>query len=229
MQEIIRQEGDNFRLQPSDWWYYAEKVKKAKYDLDESMLRPYFKLENVRTGVFDLATSLWGITFTPRPDITIYHEDVEVFEVKESDGTHIGILYVDYFPRASKRNGAWMGSFRKQQRLNGQNIAPVIYNVGNFTKPTAEKPSLLSVDEVETLFHEFGHALHGLLSQCTYRSISGTDVARDFVEFPSQVMENWAFEPAILKQYARHYQTGDPIPDELIESRLATILSKSES
>jgi peptidyl-dipeptidase Dcp len=216
MQTIIREEGGNFRLQPSDWWYYAEKVKKAKYDLDESMLRPYFKLENVRTGVFDLATSLWGITFTPRPDITIYHEDVEVFEVKEADGTHIGILYVDYFPRASKRNGAWMGAFRKQHRLNGQNIAPVIYNVGNFTKPTAEKPSLLRVDEAQTLFHEFGHALHGLLSQCTYRSISGTDVARDFVEFPSQVMENWAFEPVVLKQYARHYKTGEPIPDELI-------------
>ncbi|MGB6031262.1 MAG: M3 family metallopeptidase, partial [Bacteroidota bacterium] len=181
MQKIIREEGGNFRLQPSDWWYYAEKVKKARYDLDEEMLRPYFELDNVRTGVFDLATNLFGITFTPRTDITVYHEEVEVFEVKEADGSHIGILYVDYFPRASKTGGAWMGSFRKQYRLDGKNVSPVIYNVGNFTKPTADEPSLLRVEEVETLFHEFGHALHGLLSQCSYRTISGTDVARDFV------------------------------------------------
>ncbi|MGB5875498.1 MAG: M3 family metallopeptidase [Bacteroidota bacterium] len=216
MQKIIREEGGNFRLQPSDWWYYAEKVKKARYDLDEEMLRPYFELDNVRTGVFDLATNLFGITFTPRTDITVYHEEVEVFEVKEADGSHIGILYVDYFPRASKTGGAWMGSFRKQYRLDGKNVSPVIYNVGNFTKPTADEPSLLRVEEVETLFHEFGHALHGLLSQCTYRTISGTDVARDFVELPSQIMENWAFEPEVLRQYARHYRTGEPIPDELI-------------
>jgi peptidyl-dipeptidase Dcp len=216
MQEIIRGEGDNFRLQPSDWWYYAEKVRKAKYDLDEEMLRPYFELDNVRTGVFDLATTLFGITFTPRTDITVYHEEVEVFEVKEADGSHIGILYVDYFPRASKTGGAWMGAFRKQYRLDGKNVSPVIYNVGNFTKPTADEPSLLRVEEVETLFHEFGHALHGLLSQCTYRTLSGTDVARDFVELPSQIMENWALEPEVLKQYARHYRTGEPIPDELI-------------
>jgi peptidyl-dipeptidase Dcp len=216
MQNIIREEGGNFRLQPSDWWYYAEKVKKAKYDLDGEMLRPYFELDNVRNGVFDLATKLFGISFTPRPDITGYHKDVEVFEVKEADGSHIGILYVDYFPRASKTGGAWMGAFRKQYRLNGKNISPVIYNVGNFTKPTAEDPSLLRVDEVETLFHEFGHALHGLLSQCTYRTLSGTDVARDFVELPSQIMENWAFEPEMLRQYARHYKSGEPIPDELI-------------
>jgi len=216
MQAIIREDGDNFRLQPSDWWYYAEKVKKAKYDLDEEMLRPYFELNNVRTGVFDVATKLYGITFAPRTDITVYQEDVEVFEVKEADGTHIGILYVDYFPRASKTGGAWMGAFRKQHRRDGTNISPIIYNVGNFTKPTAGEPSLLRVDEVETLFHEFGHALHGLLSQCTYRTLSGTDVARDFVELLSQVMENWAFEPEVLKLYARHYRTGEPIPEELI-------------
>ncbi len=216
MQAIIREERGHFRLQPSDWWYYAEKVKKAKYDLDEAMLRPYFELKNVRTGVFNLATKLYGITFTPRTDITVYQEDVEVFEVKEADGTHIGILYVDYFPRASKTGGAWMGAFRKQHRRDETNISPLIYNVGNFTKPTAGEPSLLRVEEVETLFHEFGHALHGLLSQCTYRTLSGTDVARDFVELPSQVMENWAFEPEVLRQYARHYRTGEPIPEELI-------------
>ncbi|MCK5573150.1 MAG: M3 family metallopeptidase, partial [Bacteroidetes bacterium] len=216
MQAIIREERGHFRLQPSDWWYYAEKVKKAKYDLDEAMLRPYFELKNVRTGVFNLATKLYGITFTPRTDIPVYQEDVEVFEVKEADGTHIGILYVDYFPRASKTGGAWMGAFRKQHRRDETNISPLIYNVGNFTKPTAGEPSLLRVEEVETLFHEFGHALHGLLSQCTYRTLSGTDVARDFVELPSQVMENWAFEPEVLRQYARHYRTGEPIPEELI-------------
>jgi len=216
MQQLIREDGGNFRLQPSDWWYYAEKVKKAKYDLDEAMLRPYFELNSVRAGVFDVATKLFGITFHPRTDIPVYHKDVEVFEVKEADGSHIGILYVDYFPRASKTGGAWMGAFRKQERMNGQNISPVIYNVGNFTKPTAEEPSLLRVEEVETLFHEFGHALHGLLSQCTYRTLSGTDVPRDFVELPSQVMENWAFEPEVLRQYARHYRTGEPIPDQLI-------------
>ena len=217
MQRIIAHEGGSFTLKPWDWWYYAEKVKRERFDLDEEMLRPYFELSKVRNGVFDVATKLYGITFVPRPDIGVYHPDVEAFEVRDEDGSHIGILFVDYFPRASKRGGAWMGAFRKQYRRDGKNIAPVIYNVGNFTKPTADQPSLLSVDEVETLFHEFGHALHGLLSQCTYQTLSGTDVARDFVELPSQIMENWAFEPEVLRSYARHYQTGEPIPDALIE------------
>jgi len=217
MQQMIDDEGGRFKLQSWDWWYYAEKVKKAKYDLDEEMLRPYFKLENVRAGVFDVATRLYGLQFEERPDVPTYHEDVTAFEVKEADGTHVGVLFVDYFPRASKRGGAWMGEFRPQFKLDGKDVRPVIYNVGNFSKPTADKPSLLSLDEVETLFHEFGHALHGLLSDSTYESLSGTNVARDFVELPSQIMENWATEPAVLKSYARHYKTDEPMPDELIE------------
>jgi len=216
MQALIDQEQGNFKLASWDWWYYAEKVKKAKYDLDEEMLRPYFKLENVRQGVFDVATRLYGLKFEERTDIPIYHEDVSVFEVKEAGGRHVGILFVDYFPRASKRGGAWMSEFRQQTKENGKDIRPVVYNVGNFSKPTADKPSLLSLEEVETLFHEFGHALHGLLSDCTYKTLAGSNVARDFVELPSQIMENWATEPAVLKQYARHYETGEPMPDELI-------------
>jgi peptidyl-dipeptidase Dcp len=215
-QDMIDKEGKDFRLQPWDWWYYAEKVKMAKYDLDDSALRPYFKLENVRQGAFDVATKLWGITFHTLEDMPIYHEDVRVMEVKDADGSHIGILYVDYFPRASKQGGAWMSPYRKQRRENGKNIRPVIVNVGNFTKPTADKPALISFDDALTLFHEFGHALHGLLTDCTYESLSGTDVATDFVELPSQIMENWASDPEVIKTYARHYETGEPIPDELI-------------
>ncbi|MHB8971341.1 MAG: M3 family metallopeptidase [Pirellulaceae bacterium] len=217
MQTMIDQEGGGFQLASWDWWYYAEKVKKAKYELDEEMLRPYFKLENVRQGVFDVATRLYGLKFIERPDLPIYHPDVSAFEVQEADGKHVGILYVDYFPRASKRGGAWMGELRQQSKKNGQDIRPVIYNVGNFSKPTADKPSLLSLEEVETLFHEFGHALHGLLSNCTYKTIAGTNVARDFVELPSQIMENWATEPQVLQQYARHFETGEPMPAPLIE------------
>ncbi len=217
MQQMIDDENGGFKLASWDWWYYAERVKKAKYDLDEEMLRPYFKLENVRDGAFDVAHRLFGLNFKQRDDIPVYHEDVTAFEVQDADGTHIGILFVDYFPRASKRGGAWMSEFRQQRILDGKDIRPVIYNVGNFSKPTADKPSLLSLEEVETLFHEFGHGLHGLLSQCTYKTLAGTEVARDFVELPSQIMENWAIEPAVLKMYARHYETGEPMPDELIE------------
>jgi peptidyl-dipeptidase Dcp len=216
-QDMIEKEGHDFKLQPWDWWYYAEKVKKAKYDLDDSALRPYFKLENVRQGALDVAHKLYGITFHELEGMPVYNEDVKVLEVKDADGSHIGILYVDYFPRASKQGGAWMSPYRKQHREDGQNIRPVIVNVGNFTKPTADSPALLSFDDVLTLFHEFGHALHGLLTDCTYESLSGTDVATDFVELPSQIMENWAAEPEVIKTYARHYETGEPIPDELIE------------
>ncbi len=215
-QAKIEKEGNDFRLQPWDWWFYAEKVKKAKYDLDDSALRPYFKLENVRQGAFDVATKLWGITVHYLEDMQIYHEDVRVMEVKDADGSHIGILYMDYFPRASKQGGAWMSPFRKQSRKDDKNIRPVIVNVGNFTKPTADKPALISFDDALTLFHEFGHALHGLLTDCTYETLSGTDVATDFVELPSQIMENWASDPEVIKTYARHYQTDEPIPDELI-------------
>lgn len=217
MQKMIDEEGGRFKLQSWDWWYYAEKVKKAKYDLDEEMLRPYFKLENVRDGAFEVASRLFGITFHERTDLPTYHEDVTAFEVKDADGTHLGILYVDYFPRASKRGGAWMGSYRRQSKQAGKDIRPIIYNVGNFSKPTGDRPSLLSFDEVNTLFHELGHGLHGLLSNCTYESLSGTAVARDFVELPSQIMENWASEPSVLKRYARHYKSDEPMPDELIE------------
>jgi peptidyl-dipeptidase Dcp len=216
LQKLIDSEGGTFRLQPWDWWYYTEKLRKEKYALDEEILRPYFKVENVIDGVFMVAAKLYGITFEERKDIPTYHPDVKVFKVKEADGRLIGILFTDYFPRASKQGGAWMSKFRGQYKRNGKQITPVISNVGNFSKPTGDVPALLSLEEVSTLFHEFGHALHGLLSNCTYPLLAGTSVPRDFVELPSQIMENWATDPAVLKMYARHYQTGEPIPDELI-------------
>ena len=217
MQKLIYKEGNKFKLAPWDWWYYAEKLKKAKYDLDEKDLRPYFEVSNVIKGVFGLATRLFGLQFVENNKITKYHPDVRAFEVKEANGKHIGILYTDYFPRASKRGGAWMDEFRRQYKKDGKMIYPIIYNVGNFSKPTKDKPALLSVDEVQTMFHEFGHALNGLLSNCTYESLSGTETPRDFVEFPSQVMENWALYPDVLKTYAFHYKTGKIMPDELIK------------
>jgi len=217
MQKIIDKEGKDFKLQGWDWWYYAEKLKKAKYDLDEEQIRPYLKLENVLDGAFTVASKLFGIQFVLRNDIPKYHEDVKVIEVQEEDGSHVAILYVDYFPRASKRGGAWMEAFRKQQKINGKMVTPIIYNVGNFSKPVGNKPALISLGEAETLFHEFGHALHGILSNCTYKYVSGTSVALDFVELPSQIMENWVTHPEAMKMYAKHYETGEPIPDELIE------------
>ena len=217
MQKLVIAEGNKFEIEPWDWWYYAEKLKISKYNLDEEELRPYFQVDNVINGVFGLATSLFGVQFEELNNIAKYHPDVKVFEVKEADGKHIGILYTDYFPRASKRGGAWMDAFRKQYKKDGKMVSPIIYNVGNFSKPTAGKPALLSVDEVNTLFHEFGHAIHGLLSNCTYESISGTETPRDFVEFPSQVMENWAMHPTVLKAYAKHYKTGEIIPQELVD------------
>ena len=217
LQEMIDEEGGDFELEPWDWWLYAEKVKKAKYDIDEEMMRPYFELNNVLNGAFELATRLYGITFEERTDLPVYHEDVKTYEVKEADGTHIGIIYTDWYPRASKRGGAWMGEYRSQSKPGGRMVTPVITNCGNFSKPTADKPALLSLDEVLTLFHEFGHGLHGLLSECTYEALSGTNVATDFVELPSQIMENWVLEPEMLKIYALHYETGEPMPDELIE------------
>lgn len=218
LQQLIYKEGKKFKLEAWDWWYYTEKLKKAKYDLSENDTRPYFQLEKVREGAFLLAKKLFGITFTELADMPKYHEDVKVFQVREADGKHIGVFYVDYFPRASKRGGAWMNSLRKQSGwLNERPTDPIIMNVSNFTKPTESAPSLLSIDEVETLFHEFGHALHGLLSRCQYSYLSGTATPRDFVEFPSQVMENWAMHPEILKLYAKHYQTGETIPEELVQ------------
>ena len=204
------------KIEPWDWAYYTEKVRKAKYALDEEQTKPYFQMENVRQGVFALTTKLWGLQYEKLEDIPVYHEDVEGFKVTDADGSLIGIILTDYFPRSTKRGGAWMTNFVNQEIVDGVETRPVIVNVGNFAKPTADKPSLLSLDNVETLFHEFGHALHGLLSQCTYKSVSGTSVARDFVELPSQIMENWAFQKEVLADYARHYQTGEVIPDSLV-------------
>ena len=204
------------KIEPWDWAYYTEKVRKAKYALDEEQTKPYFQMENVRQGVFDLTTKLWGLQYEKLENIPVYHEDVEGFKVTDADGSLIGIILTDYFPRSTKRGGAWMTNFVNQEIIDGVEVRPVIVNVGNFAKPTADKPSLLSLDNVETLFHEFGHALHGLLTQCTYKSVSGTSVARDFVELPSQIMENWAFQKEVLADYARHYQTGEVIPDSLV-------------
>ncbi len=215
MQAIIDKEGGNFQLQPWDWWHYAEKVKKEKYSLEEEMLRPYFKIENVVAGAFGVATKLYGLKFVERKDIQVYHPDVQVFEVIESNGKHLGILYTDYYPRDGKRSGAWMSEYRGQSNIGGNYISPVVYNVGNFTKPTKDKPALLSLDDVNTLFHEFGHALHYLIATSVYPT--GKRVPVDFVELPSQVMENWASDPEVLKMYAKHYETGKPIPQELID------------
>lgn len=217
LQQLISKEGGDFKLESWDWWYYAEKLRKVKYDLDEEELRPYFKLENVRNGVFAVSNKLFGLNFTLLDNVTIYHPDVTTYKVTDADGSDIGIIYLDYFPRAGKRAGAWMGNFSEQYVAGGKDVRPVIYNVGNFTKPTADTPSLLTPDEVETLFHEFGHALHGLLSKCTYKGVNGTNVSRDFVELPSQVLEHWAFHPEVLALYAKHYQTGEIIPEALVK------------
>ena len=210
------------KIEAWDWAYYTEKVRVAKYALDEEQTKPYFQMENVRQGVFDLTTKLWGLKYEKLEDIPTYHADVEGFKVMDADGSLIGVILTDYFPRSTKRGGAWMNNFVNQEKIDGKDIRPVIVNVGNFAKPVDGKPSLLTLDQVETLFHEYGHALHGLLSKCTYKSVAGTSVARDFVELPSQIMENWAFQPDVLATYARHYETGEVIPAELIEKINAT-------
>lgn len=215
MQKLIDAEGGKFKLAAWDWWYYSEKVKKEKYALDEEMIRPYFKMENVRKGAFDVASKLYGIKFIKRNDIEVYDSDVEVYEVQEADGSLVGILYTDYYPRNGKRAGAWMSYYRGQSNMDGEMIYPLVVNVGNFTKPTSDKPALLSFDDVNTLFHEFGHALNGLFNRSVYPGSKRSPV--DFVELPSQIMENWASHPDVLKMYARHYQTNEPIPDELIQ------------
>ena len=204
------------KIEPWDWAYYTEKVRVAKYALDEEQTKPYFQMENVRQGVFDLTTKLWGLQYEKLEGIPTYHAEVEGFKVMDADGSLIGVILTDYFPRATKRGGAWMNNFVNQEIVDGKEIRPVIVNVGNFAKPVDGKPSLLTLSQVETLFHEYGHALHGLLSQCTYKSVAGTSVARDFVELPSQIMENWAFQPEVLATYARHYETGEVIPAELV-------------
>ena len=217
LQELLEQDMPGEKLQPWDWWYYAEKLRKAKYALDEEELKPYFELNNVRSGAFGVATKLYGLQFEKLQDMPVYNEEVEVFKVTYADGSLVGILYTDYFPRAGKRPGAWMNNIVSQYvDEEGIDHRPVIINVGNFNKPTAGNPSLLSMDDVETLFHEFGHALHGLMSKATYKSLSGTNTPRDFVELPSQFMENYCYQPEVLKTYAFHYQTGEVIPDSLI-------------
>ena len=213
---LRKEHGTDAKLQPWDWWYYAEKVRKANYDLSSDELKPYFQVDSVRQGAFDTASRLFGITFEEvSQQVPLYHPDVKAFDVKAHNGDHVGLLYVDYHVRDSKRGGAWMNNLRSQSRFKG--VRPIVVNVGNFPAATEGKPALLSWDEVRTLFHEFGHALHGLMSDVTYETLSGTNVKRDYVEFPSQLLENWAWEPSVIKKYARHYKTAKPIPDALIE------------
>ncbi|NSW93869.1 MAG: M3 family metallopeptidase [Bacteroidales bacterium] len=214
MQRIIDREGGNFKLEPHDWWYYAEKVRKAKYDLDDNELRPYFQLENVREGLFNVANKLFGITFTLIENCPVPHPEAKAFEVKESDGRHIGVLYMDFFPRDSKRQGAWCVNYRNHQVVDGKTITPVTTMVMNFTRPGGGLPALLSIEEVLTMYHEFGHALDFLLNTSTYNQVFQ---AWDFVELPSQIMEHWATEPEVLAMYAKHYKTGEIIPTSLVE------------
>jgi peptidyl-dipeptidase Dcp len=217
MQKLIDAENGGFKLDTFDWWYYAEKIRQQKYALSDDVLKPYFQLKNVRAGLFDVAEKLYGLRFEQLPDLPIYHEDVVAYDVKEADGSHLSVLYMDFFPRASKRSGAWMTSYRKESKKDGEKISPVISIVMNFSKPTGDTPALLTTDEVLTLYHEFGHALHGMLSDCTYPGLSGTSVKRDFVELPSQIMENWALDVDVVKSYAKHYETGEPIPNDLVK------------
>ena len=217
LQQMLERDLPGEKLQPWDWWYYAEKLRREKYALDEEEIKPYFELGNVRKGAFMLAHNLYGLNFEPIKDMPVYNKEVEVFRVTDADGSLVGILYTDYFPRAGKRPGAWMNDICHQWvDAEGTDHRPVIINVGNFNKPTQGNPSLLSMDDVETLFHEFGHALHGLMSKAHYKSLSGTNTPRDFVELPSQFMENYCYEPEILRTYAFHYQTGEVMPDELV-------------
>ncbi len=214
LQAMIDKEGGNFKLEPHDWFYYTEKLRKEKYDLDESEVRPYFELENVRQGIFDVAEKLFGITFTQLEGIPVPHPETTVYEVKEADGSHLAVFFMDMHPRASKRGGAWCSGFRDRYIKDGKEITPLVTNVCNFTRPTGDTPALLSADEVSTMFHEFGHALDGMFAESSYPN---GYIAWDFVELPSQIMEHWAFEPEVLKMYAMHYETGEVIPDELIK------------
>ena len=217
LQKLMDADKKGEKLEAWDWWYYTEKLRKEKFDLNEEELKPYFKLENVREGVFGLSSKLFGLKFEKLTGMPVYNKDVETFKVLDADGSLIGILYTDYFPRAGKASGAWMNNISEQYIKDGVNHRPIIVNVGNFTKPTSDKPSLLTMDEVETMFHEFGHALHGLLAQSTYPGLSGTSVVRDFVELPSQIMENWCWEPEVMKTYAKHYKTGELMPQALMD------------
>ncbi len=216
-QEMIFRDGDSFKLEPWDWWYYTERIKKEKYDLDEELVRPYLMIDNVINGMFYVANRLYNLDFSRKTDIPKYQEDVMTYEVTRA-GKHIGVLYIDPYPRASKRGGAWCGAFRGQRKdAGGTMVTPVVYIVTNATPPSAISPALLSLDDAETFFHEFGHSLHQLLSNSTFPSLCGTSVPRDFVELPSQVMEHWVLEPEVLNVYAKHYQTGEVIPGDIVE------------
>ncbi len=215
-QEIIEREGGDFSLEPWDWWYYAEKIRQEKYELDDDELNPYFTIDNVREGCFTLADKLFGLSFEKRPEVPVYHEEVEAFEVFDNDGSHLGILYIDPHPREGKRQGAWCGTYRSGSWENGERISPIVTIVMNFSRPSGGKPAMLSWDETTTYFHEFGHALHNFFAEGKYNRTSRS-VPRDFVELPAQILENWASEPEMLRMYARHYETGQPMPDELIE------------
>jgi peptidyl-dipeptidase Dcp len=215
LQAQIEADGGNFTLAPGDWRYYSEKVRKAKYDLDDQQLRPYFQLDQVQQGAFHVANKLYGITFTPRPDLPVYHPEVKAWEVKDGDGTHLSIFYTDYHPRAGKRGGAWSGRMRGSWVRDGQSVRPIATNVCNFSRPAGDEPALLTLEEVGTLFHELGHAIATFLNKVPYTGLGG--VPRDFVEVPSQIMENWALEPEVLRVYAKHYRTGEVIPAALVE------------
>ena len=219
--DYARANGFTEKLMPWDFSYWSERLQKAEYSLDEELLKPYFQLENCIDAVYGLATRLYGITFHELDNVPVYHDEVKVYEVKDADGSHLALLYADFFPRESKRGGAWMTEFRGQSIQNGVEQRPFINIVMNFTKPTADAPSLITHSELTTFLHEFGHALHGILAQGRYPSLTGTGVSRDFVELPSQIMENWAYEPEYLNTFAKHYQTGEPIPAELIEKIVA--------
>jgi peptidyl-dipeptidase Dcp len=220
MQEIVREEGGNFKLAAWDWRYYAEKLRKAHFDLDEAEIKPYLSLDNVIAAAFDCAGKLFGLKFEARKDIPVWHPDVRCFEVKDAAGRHVGLFFGDYFARSSKRSGAWMSSLRDQNKLDGE-TRPIIYNVMNFAKAPDGQPTLLSFDDARTLFHELGHGLHGLLSDVTYPSICCTRVATDFVELPSQLYEHWLERPEVLRKFARHHQTGEPMPDALLQKLIA--------
>ena len=217
LQAMIDAEGGNFKLQGWDWFYYTEKLRMKKYALSDAEIKPYFQLENVLAGAFDCAKRLYGVNFTERKDIPVYHDEVRTFEVTDKDGNHLAVFYTDFFPRASKRSGAWMTEFVSQRNMAGENVRPMVVNVCNFTAPTGDTPALLNIDETRTLFHEFGHGLHGMLTQTHYPMVAGTNVKHDFVELFSQINEKWSVEPEVMRTYAKHYVTGEVIPDSLIE------------
>lgn len=222
VQQFAASQGFDDEIKPWDWSYYAEKLRQDRYDFDEELTRPYFQLEQVTEGIFELTRRLWGFTYKKNTEIPVYHKDVVVYEVYDEDGSFLSLLYMDFFPREGKSGGAWMTSFRDQYRKNSQDFRPQVSLVCNFSKPTDTRPSLLTFNEFSTFLHEFGHALHGMMSQVTYGDLSGTNVYRDFVELPSQILENWAVEKEFLDLFARHYQTGEPMPREMVEKIIET-------